>query len=78
MSAPLVSILIPCRNAGQWLAETLESALAQTWLAKEPLVINDDSQDASLVVAQHFAACGVRVVDQPNQGAGAAPQPDQP
>jgi glycosyltransferase involved in cell wall biosynthesis len=29
MSAPEVSILIPCRNAAPYLAETLESACAQ-------------------------------------------------
>lgn len=72
MSEPLVSIIIPCHNAGRWLAETLESALAQTWPATEIIFINDGSTDGSLAVAQQFAARGVRVIDQPNRGASAA------
>ncbi len=69
---PLVSIIIPCYNAKLWLAETLESALAQTWAAKEILVINDGSTDSSLAVAQTFTARGVQIIDQPNRGASAA------
>lgn len=69
---PLVSILIPCFNAERWLPETIESALAQTWPAKEIIVIDDGSTDASLSVARRFEARGVRIVSQPNQGASAA------
>lgn len=69
---PRVSIIIPCYNAERWLAETLESALAQTWSAIEIIVINDGSRDRSLDVAEKFAGRGVRVIDQPNQGASAA------
>ncbi len=69
---PFVSIIIPCYNAERWLAETLESALAQTWTAKEILVINDGSTDDSLAVAQQFVTRGVQVIDQPNRGASAA------
>ena len=72
MSTPLVSIIIPCFNAGRWLAETLESALAQTWPATEIIVVNDGSRDDSGAIARQFAARGVRVVDQPNAGASAA------
>lgn len=70
--SPLVSIIVPCYNAGRWLAETLESALAQTWPEKEIIVINDGSTDGSLAIAEQFAARGVRVIDQPNRGASAA------
>ena len=69
---PLVSIIIPCYNAAPWLAETLDSALKQTWSATEILLINDGSTDDSLVVAQQFASRGVRIIDQPNRGASAA------
>ena len=31
----LVSILFPAHNAERWIAETIESALAQTWPDKE-------------------------------------------
>ncbi len=72
MATPLVSIIIPCYNAGRWLAETLESALAQTWTDKEIIVINDGSRDDSLARARQFESRGVRIADQPNQGASAA------
>ncbi len=69
---PFVSIIVPCYNAERWLAETLESALAQTWPAKEIIVINDGSRDDSLAVARRFEPRGVTVIDQPNRGASAA------
>jgi len=69
---PLVSILIPCYNAGRWLAATLESALAQTWPHCEIIVMDDGSTDNSLEVARRFESCGVRVFSQPNRGQCAA------
>jgi glycosyltransferase involved in cell wall biosynthesis len=68
----LVSILIPCYNAVPWLAETLESALAQTWLHKEIILVDDGSTDQSLVIAKEFESKGVKVISQPNRGASAA------
>ncbi|MEN9662536.1 MAG: hypothetical protein RL324_1485 [Verrucomicrobiota bacterium] len=72
MPAALVSILIPCHNAEPWLAETLESALAQTWPAKEIIVVDDGSTDRSLEIARGFESRGVRIISQPNAGASAA------
>jgi glycosyltransferase involved in cell wall biosynthesis len=69
---PLVSILIPAYNAQQWIAETIESALQQTWSPKEIIVVDDGSTDQTLPVAQRFASKEVSVVTQQNQGAAAA------
>jgi glycosyltransferase involved in cell wall biosynthesis len=69
---PLVSILIPCFNAEPWLAETLESALAQTWPNREIIVVDDGSTDGSLALAKGFGPRGVQVVTQPKAGAAAA------
>lgn len=68
----LVSILIPCYNAEPWLAETLESALQQTWKNTEIIVVDDGSSDGSLAVAKKFESNGVKVISQTNKGASAA------
>jgi glycosyltransferase involved in cell wall biosynthesis len=69
---PLVSILIPAYNAEKWIAETLRSALAQTWGNKEIIVIDDGSKDRTLSLARSFESDVLRVFTQPNQGAAAA------
>lgn len=69
---PLVSILIPAYNAETWIADTIESAIAQTWPHKEIIVVDDGSTDRTLAVALKFESNAVRVVTQPNQGAAAA------
>ena len=72
MTPPLVSILIPAFNSQQWIAETIHSALDQTWPSKEIVVVDDGSSDATLQIARRFASPMLRVVTQPNQGAAAA------
>ena len=69
---PLVSIIIPVYNAAPWLAETIMSALAQTWPQREIIVVDDGSTDNSLAIARGFERSGVTVVTQPNRGASAA------
>jgi glycosyltransferase involved in cell wall biosynthesis len=58
--APLVSVLVPARNAERFLAEALESALAQP-VELELLVCDDGSRDGTLAVAGRFAARDPRV-----------------
>jgi glycosyltransferase involved in cell wall biosynthesis len=69
---PLVSILIPAFNSQEWIADTLQSAMAQTWERKEIIVVDDGSTDQTLKIAQRFESDAVRVVTQRNQGAAAA------
>ncbi len=70
--ASLVSILIPAYNAERWIADTIRSALGQTWPAKEIIIVDDGSKDRTLSIARQFASKEVSVVTQPNQGAAAA------
>lgn len=67
----MVSILIPAFNAQDWIADTISSALAQTWLRKEIIVVDDGSADRTLAAAKQFESRGVRVVLQKQQGASA-------
>src|SRR5262245_51393924 len=69
---PLVSILIPAFNAEQWIADTLRSAIAQTWPRTEIIVVDDGSTDKTLAIAKRFESKSIRVVSQMRQGGPAA------
>jgi glycosyltransferase involved in cell wall biosynthesis len=69
---PLVSILIPAFNSEAWIADTINSAIAQTWPRKEIIVVDDGSTDQTLAVARRFASKEIAIVTQKNQGAAAA------
>lgn len=65
-----VSVIIPCYNHGRFLAEAIESVLAQTTRAFEIIVIDDGSTDDSGLVARRYPR--VRCIRQPNRGVAAA------
>ena len=71
MNLPLVSILIPAYNAELYIAETLESALAQAWGNIEIIVVDDRSRDDTLAIAKRYESEKVKVISQPNKGASA-------
>ncbi|MGB8521741.1 MAG: glycosyltransferase family 2 protein [Candidatus Acidiferrales bacterium] len=68
---PLVSILIPAYNAEGWVAESIRSAIAQTWPRKEIIVVDDGSTDGTAEVARRFASKEVKVVSTENRGLSA-------
>lgn len=67
----LVSVIIPVYNCEKYLAEAIESVLAQTYQPLEIIVVDDGSTDRSAEVAQRFSS-SVRYYFQPQSGAGAA------
>jgi len=69
---PLVSIIIPVYNSELYLAETIQSALNQTWLNKEVIIVDDGSTDRSLFVAEGFTSDNVKIFSQTNGGASSA------
>jgi glycosyltransferase involved in cell wall biosynthesis len=69
---PLVSILIPAYNAQDWIAESLGSAISQTWPRKEIIVVDDGSTDRTAEVARRFASKEIKVVSTANQGLSGA------
>lgn len=62
---PLVSIIITNYNYGRFLAEAIESALAQTWQDCEILFIDDGSTDGSVEIARRYP---IIVLTQNNSG----------
>lgn len=69
-----ISVIIPCFNAGKYLASCLDSVLAQTWKEFEILIVDDGSQDDTLAIAQTYAQQDkrIRVFHQDNAGVCAA------
>jgi glycosyltransferase involved in cell wall biosynthesis len=63
-----VAVVIPCHNYGRFLAQAIESVLAQTLPPSEILVIVDRSTDDSEQIAEQYHGNGVQtlVVDYGN------------
>ena len=68
--APLVSVIIPCFNYAAYLAEAIDSALAQTHTNTEVIVMDDGSTDNSKQVAGRYAG-RIEYFYQENQGLSA-------
>jgi glycosyltransferase involved in cell wall biosynthesis len=66
----LVSVVIPCFGQAHFLAEAIESALAQSYPHVEVVVVDDGSLDNTVAVVERYP--GVRYVRQDNQGLAAA------
>src|SRR5262245_42426048 len=71
MSEELVSVVIPTYNYGHFVTEAVESVLAQTYRAREIIVVDDGSTDDT---ASRLAVYGdaIRYIYQPNKGLSAA------
>lgn len=61
---------MPVYNAEAFVAQTIDSILAQTFTDFEFLIINDGSTDGSLKVLQDYAAkdSRIRLISRPNTG----------
>lgn len=69
--APLVSVIIPAYNMVDFVAETIDSALSQTYPAVEVVVVNDGSTDATAeAIAPYLDR--IHYVEQPNRGLAGA------
>jgi glycosyltransferase involved in cell wall biosynthesis len=61
MTAPKVSVCIDSYNYGRFLAEAIESVLAQTFDNFEVVITDDCSTDDSFEIAQRYAANDSRI-----------------
>ncbi len=72
---PVVSVVIPCYKGSRFLAESIESCLAQTFRDLEVIVVDDASPERDAEIAEAIAARDprVRVVRHPrNRGVSEA------
>lgn len=65
-----VSVIIPAYNAQSYLAECLDSVVAQTFDDIEIIVVDDGSTDATAEIARSYAARDprIRLLQKPNGG----------
>ncbi len=70
----LISVIIPVYNSEKYLRECLDSVLSQTFQDIEIICINDGSADSSLSILEEYSRShpNIKVINQPNQGAGIA------
>ena len=65
---PVVSVLLPVRDGGAWLAEAVASVLMQSWRALELLVVDDHSSDGAVdALSRHDPR--LRILASPARGA---------
>ncbi|MGE0200241.1 MAG: glycosyltransferase family 2 protein [Candidatus Melainabacteria bacterium] len=76
---PLISVVTPVYNAAGTIVRTLQSAIRQTYPHKEIILVIDGSPDDSLARIRAYLdsaptppGCTVMVIEQANQGSGAA------
>lgn len=70
----IVSIIIPCYNQGEYISETLDSVLKQTYNDWEAIIINDGSTDNSEAIAKQYTEKDSRItlINIPNGGVSKA------
>ena len=68
----LITIAIAAYNCEQYIADTLSSALKQTYPSFEIIVVNDGSTDDTLNILNRYNDLRIRIINQANQGLSAA------
>jgi glycosyltransferase involved in cell wall biosynthesis len=64
---PVVSVIIPSYNCERYIAETIDSVLAQDYPAIELLIVDDGSTDSTRAIVRSYDA-KVRLITQDNAG----------
>ncbi|MDR0498780.1 MAG: glycosyltransferase family 2 protein [Holophagales bacterium] len=74
IKSPAVSVIVPAYNTEKYIAECLDSVLAQTFKDYEVICIDDGSTDKSLSIFEEYARrdSRIKVMHQKNQGVVAA------
>lgn len=70
----LITIVVPAFNAAPWIAECLDSILAQSFDDWQAIIVDDGSTDATADIAAEYALRDkrIRLMSRPNGGPSAA------
>ena len=71
-AAPRVSVIMPVYNVQSYIAEAIESVLAQTFTDWELLIIDDGGTDRSIDIAAEYCDPRIRILSQRNRGLAGA------
>ena len=75
MPQPLVSVIMPAYNAEQYIAQSIESVISQTYMSWELLITDDQSKDSKQEIVKAYADRDSRIklfISTENGGAGVA------
>lgn len=72
MNRPLISIIIPLYNKGEYIARTIHSILNQGATDFEIIVVNDGSTDNGPMIVEGIKDSRIRILNQCNSGVSSA------
>lgn len=75
MNTTKISVIIPCYNCADFIDETLQSLVNQTYKDFEVILVNDGSKDNTLTTITEWQKKGIldiKIVNQENAGVSAA------
>ena len=73
MNKPEISVVMPAYNAANYIAESIQSLINQTYSDWELIVVNDGSTDNTVEIINKFTADSrIKLISQKNQGVSAA------
>ena len=72
MTPPLVSIIIPAYNCAAYIAETIESVIAQTYTEWECIIVDDGSTDDTFSIAKEYSTKHSRISCYRQENSGPA------
>ncbi|NJR40477.1 MAG: glycosyltransferase family 2 protein [Leptolyngbyaceae cyanobacterium CSU_1_4] len=67
-----VSVIIPVYNVEPYIAQTLESVLAQTYTNLEIIIIDDETPDRSIDICRRYSDPRIQIIQQKNRGLAGA------
>ncbi|MFK8013652.1 MAG: glycosyltransferase family 2 protein [Marinicellaceae bacterium] len=72
ISQPLVSIIMPAYNAENYIQESVDSIINQSYLNWELIIVNDGSADNTLSKIKIFNDKRIKILEQENRGVSSA------